>query len=120
MKERFYVAEILILIKVWKMHGYDDVYGAFMAILGHTSNKEDEEQPVAVGWETGAATQMVSSHFPAAAKQRCSHRRRPKEHRTGAVSSKVDCQARDARAVWNVLVHFSRGGKRGCDVFYKK
>ena len=88
MKERFYVAEILILIKVWKMHGYDDVYGAFMAILGHTSNKEDEGQPVAVGWETGAATQMVSSPFPAAAKQRCSHRRRPKEHRTGAVSSK--------------------------------
>ena len=72
------------------MHGYDDAYGAFMAFLGHTSNKEDEGQPVAVGWETGA------------------------------VSSKVDCQARDARAVWNVLVHFSRGGKRGCDVFYKR
>jgi hypothetical protein len=57
------------------MHGYDDVYGAFMAFLGHTSNKEDEGQPVAVGWETGAATQVVSSPFPAAAKQRCSHRR---------------------------------------------
>src|SRR5260370_20653551 len=102
------------------MHGYDDAYGAFMAFLGHARKKEDEGQPVAVGWETGAATQVVSSPLSAASKRRCSHRRRPKEHRTGVVSSKVDCQARDARAAWNVLVHFSRGGKRGCDVFYKR
>jgi hypothetical protein len=31
------------------MHGYDDAYDDFMAFLGHTSNKEDEGQPVAVG-----------------------------------------------------------------------